>query len=309
MMELPRLRRKSRVLPLLAVALCLALAPGDHSAPSTARVPEVGSGHMALLAVAALVVLPSLPMLLPLLQYWRIMFFFWSNGRYAEAKARFDLNGRSCGHLYSLAMVPWLMSKPHYRTGTFREDMRTNLRNVVLPTGFFGMPLSIWAYSRLHAVVAILFVLPTAAFVGSWYRRIFGMDSAYVCFKRTLFEPRDWFQLWRLNCRLASMTAYAIHDKTKDFEREDKWNFIKGCLDNNLPTTPALDVPKTLVAKDVNEEGGMGIHVLKNVLHGGNWLLQEKLDNHPEVGKLLPKECPLSTMRVVWCLEAPRRTC
>ncbi|CAE7777111.1 unnamed protein product [Symbiodinium sp. CCMP2592] len=50
---------------------------------------------------------------------------------------------------------------------------------------------------------------------------------------------------------------------------------------------------------DVNEEGGMGIHVLKNVLHGGCWLLQEKLDNHPDVQKLLPEESPLSTMRVV----------
>eukprot|EP00435_Cladocopium_sp_Y103_P027932 s2818_g6.t3 len=59
-----------------------------------------------------------------------------------------------------------------------------------------------------------------------------------------------------------------------------------------------LELPKTLVAKDVNEEGGMGIHVLKNVLHGGNWLLQEKLFNHPDVAKLLPKESPLSTMRV-----------
>ena len=24
---------------------------------------------------------------------------------------------RQGGHLYSLAMVPWLMTKPHYRTG------------------------------------------------------------------------------------------------------------------------------------------------------------------------------------------------
>ena len=114
---------------------------------------------------------------------------------------------------------------------------------------------------------------------------------------RSLLEPRDWFQLWRLNCRLASMTALAT--KSGDFDMESKWNFIKGCLENGLPTTPALEMPKILVAKDVNEEGGMGIHVLPNVLYGGNWLLQEKLDNHPEVQALLPKASPLSTMRVV----------
>lgn len=277
-------------------ALALFLAP-SQTLNTTAQVPEVGTAGLVALAAVSLLALMLLPLLLPLLKFWRIMFFFWFGGRYADAKGRFGLTGRSCGHLYSLALVPWLMSKPHYRTGTFREDMRTNLRNVVLPTGFYGMPLSIWALTRLHAVVAILFVIPTAAFFGAWYRRLLGMDSAYDCFTRTLFDPRDWFQLWRLNCRLASMTALAT--KSSDFEMEDKWNFIKGCYDNNLPTTPALELPKTLVAKDVNEEGGMGIHVLKNVLHGGNWLLQEKLLNHPDVAKLLPKESPLSTMRVV----------
>jgi len=203
-----------------------------------------------------------------------------------------------CAHLYSLAMVPWLMTKPHYRTGTFQQDMLTNLRNVVLPTGVYGMPLSVWATTRLHAVFAILFVIPFAAFWGSCYRRLKGLEASHIaCFRRSLLEPRDWFQLWRLNCRLASMTALAT--QSPDFEREDKWNFIQGCLENGLPTTPALPTPKILVAKDVNEEGGMGIHVLKNVLHGGNWLLQEKLNNHADVQKLLPKDSPLSTMRVV----------
>jgi len=294
-MKLHGRRSKSCLVVILGASLLLITSPSTSE--TSARVPELGTSGLVVLSVVAVIALAALPMLLPLLQYWRIMFFFWCGGRYAEAKTRFKLTGRSCGHLYSLAMVPWLMTKPHYRTGTFREDMLTNLRNVVLPTGFYGIPLSVWAYTRLHALVAILFVIPFAAFWGSWYRRLYGMDSAYECFIRTLFEPRDWFQLWRLNCRLASMTALAT--KSPDFEREDKWNFIKGCLDNGLPTTPALETPKILVAKDVNEEGGMGIHVLPNVLYGGNWLLQEKLDNHPDVQQLLPKDSPLSTMRVV----------
>eukprot|EP00435_Cladocopium_sp_Y103_P027835 s2818_g6.t2 len=250
------------VLPLLALALCF-FAPGSHRTPSLARVPEVGTAGLVALAIASILALMLLPLLLPLLKFWRIMFFFWFGGRYADAKGRFGLNGRSCGHLYSLAMVPWLMSKPHYRTGTFREDMRTNLRNVVLPTGFYGMPLSIWALSRLHAVVAILFVIPFAAFVGAWYRRLHGMDSAYACFTRTLFDPRDWFQLWRLNCRLASMTALAT--KSPDFEKEDKWNFIKGCYDNNLPTTPAytgLFVVHQLQSQFFFSKVGLGTQIL-----------------------------------------------
>lgn len=289
--EMPARRKAAKGLLLLAALL----APRSSAFSPFTNGPTPGlTAAAALLLLALVLVLPMLP---PLLVYWRVLFFFWFGGRYADARTRFALGGMSCSHLYSLAMVPWLMTKPHYRTGTFQQDMLTNLRNVVLPTGVYGLPLSIWARSRLHAYFAILFVIPVAAFVGSWYRRLGGMDSAVACFRRSLLEPKDWFQLWRLNCRLASMTALAT--KSPDFDMESKWSFIQGCLKNDLPTTPVLETPKTLVAKDVNEEGGMGIHVLPNVLHGGCWLLQEKLDNHPEVQKLLPKDSPLSTMRVV----------
>lgn len=66
-----------------------------------------------------------------------------------------------------------------------------------------------------------------------------------------------------------------------------------------IPVTPVMDKPVTLVAKDVLEEGGMGIHVLKNVMHGGRWILQEKLENSEAVKQLLPPKAPLSTLRVV----------
>merc|ERR1719158_1737744 len=91
----------------------------------------------------------------------------------------------------------------------------------------------------------------------------------------------------------------ALATKSKDFDMEDKWLFIKTCMEKKIPVTPVMDMPKTLSAKDVLEEGGMGIHVLKNVLHGGRWILQEKLDNCEAVKKLLPEAAPLSTMRVL----------
>jgi hypothetical protein len=152
--------------------------------------------------------------------------------------------------------------------------------------------------SRLTAVFAILVVIPTAAFWGSWWRKLKGMEtSAAECFQRTLLAPTDWIQLWQLNCRLASMTA--LSTKSRDFDMEDKWKFISSCLEKKIPVTPVMSQPVTLIAKDVNEEGGMGIHVLKNVMHGGRWILQEKLDNCSAVQRLLPDNAPLSTMRVV----------
>jgi len=241
-----------------------------------------------------------LPMVGPLLKYWRTLFFFWTGGSYADAKKKLGLSKFSSAHMYSLASVPWLMKQPHYRAGTFQEDMIVNLRNVVLPTGVFGVPLSFCAWSKFNAVLASLFLIPTAAFYGSLYRKMFGLESsAKECFARSLMAPTDWLQLWRLNCRLASMTSLAT--KSKDFEMEDKWKFIQTCLAKKIPVTPVFDMPKTLIAKDVLEEGGLGIHVLKNVLHGGRWILQEKLDNCAAVNQLLPENPPLSTMRVLTC--------
>eukprot|EP00442_Polarella_glacialis_P009705 CAMPEP_0115160408 /NCGR_PEP_ID=MMETSP0227-20121206/70796_1 /TAXON_ID=89957 /ORGANISM="Polarella glacialis, Strain CCMP 1383" /LENGTH=492 /DNA_ID=CAMNT_0002572317 /DNA_START=75 /DNA_END=1550 /DNA_ORIENTATION=+ len=235
------------------------------------------------------------PMLQTLVLYWRVLFFFWTGGSYEDSRMRFrGLTNLGRAHLYSLASVPWLMRQPHYRAGTFQVDMLTNLRNVVMPTGVYGVPLSeLVARSRLHAVAAALVLIPFAAFIGSIYRRCRGLEaSASACFARSLLAPRDWLQLWRLNCRLASMTALA--SQSKDFDLEDKWVFIKACQANGIPVTPVMDMPVTLVAKDVNEEGG-----LKNVMHGGQWILQEKLENCAALNKLLPKEAPLSTMRVV----------
>lgn len=105
-----------------------------------------------------------------------------------------------------------------------------------------------------------------------------------------------------------------------------------------VSVTPYDDVTDTLVCKNKNIEGGMGIHFYKvgadfcvccpcailrharhclhcpssslrlaysrpfhaqNAAHGGEWILQEKLSNADWLNALLPPNAPLSTMRVI----------
>lgn len=62
---------------------------------------------------------------------------------------------------------------------------------------------------------------------------------------------------------------------------------------------PSTDLPETLVAKDRNEEGGMGIHIFDNAAHGGRWILQRRLANAAPLAELLPPNAPLSTFRII----------
>lgn len=43
----------------------------------------------------------------------------------------------------------------------------------------------------------------------------------------------------------------------------------------------------------------MGLYFFKNATAGGDWIIQERLDNDAFVGSLLPENAPLSTMRVI----------
>merc|ERR1719203_2062094 len=43
----------------------------------------------------------------------------------------------------------------------------------------------------------------------------------------------------------------------------------------------------------------MGIHMFKNSVHGGDWIIQERLFNCDELQELLPESAPLSTFRVI----------
>jgi hypothetical protein len=56
---------------------------------------------------------------------------------------------------------------------------------------------------------------------------------------------------------------------------------------------------EAIVVKNKNMEGGLGIYFYKNALVGGDWIIQERLDNSDFLKLLLPNPAPLSTLRVI----------
>jgi hypothetical protein len=69
--------------------------------------------------------------------------------------------------------------------------------------------------------------------------------------------------------------------------------------DAGVPVSPFWDDVESIVVKHKSIEGGMGIHFFKNATHGGDWIIQKRIENAKWLNDLLPKPAPLSTMRVI----------
>ena len=78
---------------------------------------------------------------------------------------------------------------PHYRNGTFQQDMARNLRNVALPGT--GLPLSMLCHSYYGLVLFLVFGYPLVALVAAYFR--FTDNSLAAQFRYHLLTPRDWY--------------------------------------------------------------------------------------------------------------------
>ena len=189
-----------------------------------------------------------------------------------------------------------MWDKPHYRNGSWGEDSVKNLRNLCIPGT--GIPLS---WLAMHKGVALIFlwcIYPIVCLVAAIYCSFFdGISAVSRGFETNLLKPDDWFSYWRLNCRLASAHAYLT--SANGYAMENKWTFLVAAQAAGVQVSPWLESPVSLVAKDRNEEGGLGIHFFQNAAHGGDWILQPRLENSAFLCSLLPACAPLSTLRVI----------
>lgn len=209
--------------------------------------------------------------------------------------ALFKQNARI--HLFTLASDFYLFNKPHYRKLTYRDDLVDNLRNVAIPGT--GLPLSMFVRNKLTALGFVLTASPLCSLISSlhlWLKSGF-KSSISKEYAIRLLAPNDWFNYWRMNCRIAGMHAL-LNNVPAGYQMENKWTFLKEGKNRGVPISPYLESP-AIVVKHRNEEGGLGIFFYKNATVGGDWIIQERIENSAWVSSLLPSNAPLSTFRVI----------
>ncbi len=236
-----------------------------------------------------------------LLTYWRtFLYFLRSQGDFVGCPyltKEQDLPTKV--HVYSLWLDLYLWDRPHYRAPTYRHDLLANLRNVAVPGT--GVPLSVFCVSKGLAYLFFFALYPLLAFAGALNVARTAPQGKYAAlvaaFKEHLLAPEDWFCFWRLNSRIAAYHELLTH--SPGYGQEDKWTFLVDGDRLGVPVSPVLKTD-SIVVKNKNEEGGLGIYFYKNALAGGDWIIQERLENSDFLRQqLLPANAPLSTLRVI----------
>ena len=79
----------------------------------------------------------------------------------------FKTNTQAKCHIYSLSLILTIWDRPHYRNGTFQQDMINNLCDVAIPGT--GIPLHIFAYSKIVTLWLITIGYPIIACIAAIY--------------------------------------------------------------------------------------------------------------------------------------------
>jgi hypothetical protein len=196
--------------------------------------------------------------------YYRVFLHYLLSSKGIDSYAHADVDRRVLIHIYSLVVMVRLFSLPHYRAKSYGDDLRANLRNVIVPCT--GIPMSIFCWNKWTCLFFLIFVYPLWTFLGSIYLSIYDdtsrkLESHYY---EQLLQPNHWFSTWRLNCTIVAYHSLKKWETTQEqYAMEDKGRFLIEGNKLNIPVTPILDMPRIMI-KHKSIEGGMGIHVYDN---------------------------------------------
>merc|ERR1719409_1176142 len=128
-----------------------------------------------------------------LLIFWRSLAFFLCGGSYKGAPDWFQqLPAHAKTHLYSLTLIFKIWGQPHYRNGTFQEDMVKNLRNVAIPRT--GIALSYFCHSKLTTLAFVFLAYPIIALIQALHVIYVASSKDGASFKTALASGVESFK-------------------------------------------------------------------------------------------------------------------
>ncbi len=230
--------------------------------------------------------------------YYKYLFYFiLNNKKIDECKFLSNKKNDILTHIYCLSLNYKLWNTIHYRNTSFKKDIKDNLSNICIPST--GICLSILVCNKYIYLFSLLVINPLICFVYSILMLIFRFKNPNIIFKKNLLYPDSWFWIWRKNCTLVQYHYHKTNSKNYEFENKKK--FLEKVDMLNFPITPY--VKNDFILKNINIEGGMGIHTYRNAFQNGDWIIQPKLNNNNFLKKILPNDSPLSTIRIVTCFD------
>jgi len=135
--------------------------------------------------------------------YWRGLALCMRGGTYVTLSNTLpELSPAERLNIYCWWLHLKLWSSPHYRSGTFQNDLAKNLRNVALPGT--GLPLSMVCRFWPVAFVFLWVGIPLAALAAALVRSRRDGSTLGSAFAAALLAEYPWFHFWRLNCAIAS---------------------------------------------------------------------------------------------------------
>ena len=97
--------------------------------------------------------------------YWLCLQEYIVGGKGYSQSSYFKDDVAAKVQVYSLSLIFFLWSHPHYRSRDFQQDMIDNLRNVAIPGT--GIPLSLFCYNYYVCLFFVLFIIPFICFCGA----------------------------------------------------------------------------------------------------------------------------------------------
>ena len=175
--------------------------------------------------------------------YYRALWYYWVQGGSYAAFPFFPSCVRARIQIYQLALVPMMWSHPHYRSASLQQDLKDNLKNVALPGT--GVPMSMFC---VHWIVACIFIacgIPIICLYAAL--RDHGCNAGvHVLYEQYLLRPDDWFSLWQLNCRMASV--HSLVTQAPGYAMENKWTFLQDGVAKGVAVSPFMTVRESEIA-------------------------------------------------------------